>query len=100
MAQNTSKDFKEWQIKALMHKTYFDTGYGETSYFKYAIAVFGLTSNLLNQTIITFILYGIGCYIFGWAWYRYGWAEARAEIGNRFNLFMKEVRGKLDLNSV
>lgn len=84
--------------KLLLHKRYFDIGYGWTSYIKVVIAVFGIgaaaSGNELSAAIML-LAYGILCYIFGWAYVKYGWYTAEIEIGNLFNLFVKEMRKKI-----
>ena len=81
--------------KFALIKAYFDKGYGTTSYFKYAIALFGLASLQTLTTLIIFFFYGISCFFIGWLWYKYGFAEAEQEVSNRFNLFVKEMRRKI-----
>ena len=77
---------------AMLWKSYFDRGYGITSYLKYFIAFFGLTSRDVKTTFIIGIIYGLSCFLIGWLWYRYGLVETETEISNRFNPFVKEVR--------
>ena len=81
--------------KFALYKSYFDTGYGITSYLKYAIALFGLTSLETKLTLIIFLFYGISCFIVGWWWFKFGYQEAQNEVGNRHNKFVKEVREKI-----
>lgn len=89
--------FKEWQYKLCLHKTYFDTGYGITSYMKYIIALIGgmnvfyFNGSLLSVAVLGFA-YGIFCYFFGLIWYKWHFILAQNEVANRFNLFQKEVR--------
>jgi len=87
---------KNYKYRINLHKCYFDTGYGITAYFKYFIFVFGGLSfqqNIsLKYTIYVMLVYALFCYFFGWAWYRFGWYTAQIEVGNQFNLFVKEMR--------
>lgn len=89
------KCFKE---KALLQKRYFDIGYGWTSYLKIVVAVFGIgaaaTGNKTSAAIML-LFYGLFCYIFGWAYVKYGWYTIEIEITNKFNLFVREMRNKL-----
>jgi len=90
---------KQYKFKFNLHKRYFDIGYSITNYLKYFILLFGAVSfqkNIsLNLTIYIAFAYIIFCYIFGWAWVKFGWYEAEIEVGNHFNIFVNEVRKKL-----
>ncbi len=84
--------------KILLQKRYFDTGYGITSYIKVVVAVFGVGSVVTGYRLLPFImllLYGIFCYVIGWAYLKYGWYTIDLEITNKFNLFVKEMRKKI-----
>jgi len=83
------------KYKLLLHKAYFDAGYGITGYFKYLIALFGISTLNVKATLIIGVVYAFCCYIIGWAWYSYGFMIASQEIGNNFNLFVKEMRSKI-----
>jgi len=80
------------KYKLNLHKRYFDLGYGFTSYLKYFIAFIGLASRNVKWTMIIGVAYAISCYIFGWAWIKFGWYEAEIEVNNKFNKFVKEMR--------
>ena len=75
-----------------LHKQLFDTGYGLTNYFKYLIALFGISSLNVGKTLFLAILYAMFCYVVGFIWYFFGFVEVNAEVSNRFNLFTKEMR--------
>jgi len=77
-------------------KAYFDTGYGVTSYVKYLIAFYGLSSLDPKTTLIAAVIYGFSCFLVGWLWYKYDWVVASNEVANKFNLFQREVREKLN----
>ncbi len=81
--------------KLALLKSYFDAGYGITSYLKYMIAFFGLASADVKTTLIIGVLYGISCFLIGWIAYQSGFIEAQAEVSNQYNLFQKEIRRKL-----
>lgn len=89
------------KIKIMKQKRYFELGYGVTSYIKIIVAVVGIGgiaaggSKLLIALML--FLYGVFCYIFGWAFIKYHWYEADIEVGNIFNLFVKEMRKKLKI---
>lgn len=91
--------FTNRQYKIILHKNYFDTGYGLTSFPKYIAAVLGIGNAIVNQSlseiIIGGLIYAIVCYVIGFFWFRNGWVEASAEVGNQYNPFVKEVRTKL-----
>ena len=78
--------------KIALHKSYFDKGYGITSYLKYMIAYFGLASSDVKLTLIIGFSYAIFCYLFGMFLFWVGYIEAEHEVSNQFNLFQKEMR--------
>jgi hypothetical protein len=83
------------KLDIMMWKSYFDKGYGVTSYFKYLIGFYALASMKVTLTMIIGVIYGIVCFILGYWWYKYDWIIAEIEIGNKYNLFVQEVRKKL-----
>jgi len=87
---------KSYKYRLNLHKHYFDTGYGITSLAKYFILVFGgmsfQTELSLKWTMVLLVFYAVFCYLFGWAWFRFGWYEQQLEVSNQFNLFVKEMR--------
>ena len=87
------------KIKILKQKRYFDIGYGWSSYIKVIVAIIGIGGIVagISKTFIAIMLflYALFCYIFGWAFIKYGWYEAEIEVGNIFNLFVKEMRKKI-----
>ena len=78
--------------KFVLLKAYFDKGYGVTSYFKFAIAIFGVSSLNPKLTLSIFFVYGLLCFLIGWIWYKYGFAESEAEVSNKVNPFVQEMR--------
>lgn len=82
--------------KFCLYKAYFEKGYGITTYLKYLIILVGLAEGFATQSLSkTFILafvYGIACFFIGWGWYHYGLALTEQEVGNNFNLFVREMR--------
>jgi len=82
--------------KLNLHLFYLNKGLGLLNYAKYCVAFFGLTTQDPKWTAIIAVLFGISCYILGrwWVWSKY--AEAEIEVQNRINLFVGEVRNKLD----
>ena len=74
------------------HLTYFETGYGRTGYFKYVIALFGLTSLNLSTTMWAAFVYAISCYFIGRMWWNWGFQEAVKEVHNKHDLFVKQMR--------
>lgn len=82
--------------KFLVFKTYFDSGYGLTSYFKYLVAflgVSGLIAEVLSfkQVVYIGIGYGVFCYIIGRLWYYLRLPEISAYIDNKFDPFVHEM---------
>ena len=81
-----------YKIRLLTHKRYFDEGYGVLSYLKLVTIAFGITTLNLKATMTFVFLYALFCYIFGWAYIKYGWFTANKEIENRLDLFVQEMR--------
>ena len=87
----------ETKYKLLLLKRYFDAGYSLTSYFKYGIVGLAVLQPQLKEILtIIGLIYVPLCFPLGYFFYKCNWAEAEAEVGNRFNLFQKEVRGYLN----
>lgn len=83
------------KIKLCLYKKYFDTGIGLTSYAKYIIAFFGLASRDTTSTLIIAFSYLISCFFLGWWWLNSDFYKAEIELGNRYNIFVEEVRKKI-----
>ena len=86
---------KEKQLRGFkfcLHKAYFDKGIGLTNYVKYIIAFFGIATGNVKTVMWIAAAYAIFCYILGRLWYKFKLIEAEIEVGNRFNLFVKEIR--------
>ena len=81
--------------KFIQHKAYFDRGYSFTSYIKYMIAFFGISSLDVNKTMMLGLVYALFCYFFGRYMYKSGVADSEAEVSNRVNPFVKEVREEI-----
>ena len=78
--------------KFCLHKSYFDQGYGLTNYFKFLIALVGVSTLNVRLTLAIGFVYLPCCYVLGWAWYHYGFQKANIEVQNKFNIFVKEMR--------
>lgn len=87
-------------FKFLLHKAYFDKGMSFTSYIKYMIAYFGAASQDVETTLLIGVAYAVFCYFFGFFFYKWGFIAAEYEIGNAYNLFVREVRKKLKKQKV
>ena len=74
-------------------KAYLDKGVGLTNYFKYFMALFALASMDVKTTLIICFIYAIFCFALGYFWYKYDFIEGENEVSNRFNPFVKEMRG-------
>lgn len=88
-------DYKFW-MKVAIHKNYFDAGLGLTSYFKYFIGGYALSSLNIEKTLWLTLFYGVACYFLGIILFKTGWIEANTEVSNRFNPFVKEMRKKIN----
>jgi len=86
-------------FRILLWKTYFDKGYGLTSYFKYILAVMGAGAMFrgieLWWIFVIGISYGVVCFIIGKWWFDHKLIDVENEIANAFNPFQREVRAKL-----
>ena len=80
------------RFKIILHKAFFDKGYGILGYLKYLIAFFGFASGDWITTILLGIIYVPACYVAGRLWYAKGLATAEMEVGNQFNKFVIEMR--------
>lgn len=83
------------KLQINLYKAYFDKGLQLTSYAKYLIAFFALASLNVNLTLIIGFIYAVLCLILGFYWYKSDFIKAEIEVGNRYNLFVNEVRQKL-----
>ena len=81
--------------KILIHKRYFEQGYGVSSMLKYALLVLGFFEGFVMKSIsLTFILMGayvVGCYLFGYFCFHTKFMQAEQEISNDYNLFVARV---------
>ncbi len=89
------KGVNRYKFAFLVAKRYFETGYSITSYVKYVIALVGLSTLNMEKTLILAAVYIPVCFLVGWVWYRWDFAGAETEIGNRFNYFVREMREKI-----
>lgn len=87
---------KGFKYNLVLWFTYFETGYGKTGYIKIFIYLFGFGSLVADNSLaLTFIfagVYGIGCLIGGWAWFKFKFYDYQAEVGNQFNPLARELR--------
>ena len=92
--QNTAPNTYKKYLKIALHKRYFDTGFGTLNYLKYPLVLLGFAVPDVQGIIITAGVYAVICYSLGWWWLNHGMAEADAEVSNRYNPFVKEMRSK------
>ena len=85
-------EWKQYKFKFLLHKRYFDLGYGLTNLFKYALLAMGIASRDVTSTAILAVLYGIGCYFVGMLWVKWDFYTLDIEVSNKFNMFVDEMR--------
>jgi len=87
-----------WKFKICLHKSYLDQGIGLTNFLKYIVLLAGGGSIIATDgastslAVLGVIGYMIVCYISGRYYFTHGFKEAEMEVGNQFNLFVKEVR--------
>ena len=99
------KPFVKFEYKVLfcLHKNYLDTGFGLLNYLKYFMYAYAgadiISTQNYDRAFIVGAIYLILCYIIGYIWYNTDMARASAEIGNRYNLFIEEMRKKLKLKN-
>ena len=79
-------------FKFCLLKAYFDKGYSVTTYFKYLIVLFGVSSENVKWTLIFGLGYLLFCFILGYFWFKYRITEAEIEVNNRYDLFVQEMR--------
>ena len=84
------------KLKICLWKNYLDTGLGLTNYFKYFIAFFGLASSDVKATMSIALIYTLFSFFLGYFWLKSDFYKASIEIQNQFNIFVKEVRKKLN----
>lgn len=85
-----------YKYKFCLFKSYFEKGYGLSHYVFKLIAVIGMTSQQLANTIYAIIAYTIACFFVGYMWYKSDLIIAEHEVGNQFNLFQIEMRKALN----
>jgi len=78
--------------KLALIKAYFDEGYGFTSYFKYMIAFYGMSSLDVRNTLLVGFIYGLSCFLIGWLIFKTKFKDAQIEVQNRVNPFVDEMR--------
>ena len=81
--------------RLMLWKAYFDKGYGVSSYFKYLIAFYGMSSLNIKITMIAGVIYGLSCFITGYLWYKFKFVDAEHEVQNVVNPFIKEMRAAI-----
>ncbi|MAH51805.1 hypothetical protein CMI37_38670 [Candidatus Pacearchaeota archaeon] len=82
--------------RLMLWKAYFDKGYGVTSYFKYLIAFYGMSSLDVSLTMILGMFYGVSCFFIGYFWYKCKLVDAEHEVNNVVNPFIREMRDKME----
>lgn len=85
----------DFQYRLCLLKAFYDKGYNLTKPIILLIGLFGLSSNNIKNTMIMGVTYIIFAFILGWFWFRSKFVLAEAEVGNRYNLFQREVRNKI-----
>ena len=80
------------RYRFVLWKAYFEKGWALTSYIKYVIALFGLSSLNVKLTLFLGFLYGIDCFVVGWVWWKLKLVDEEQEVQNVINPFVREVR--------
>ena len=88
----------EFKVFLMRQKYYFDLGVGITNLFIKILAVIGVAAAIEGTSKTTILVVGLGyavfCYVLGFVYVKYKWLTAFIEVGNRLNLFVKEMREK------
>lgn len=79
----------------LILKYWFDVGWGWTSYIKYIIALFGLSSLNVKATLIIAVIYAVFCLLFGYFYCKYKWIDIQNDISNMYNPFCSDMRNAI-----
>jgi hypothetical protein len=83
------------KYKLCLWKSYFDKGLSLTNYLKYIIAFYSLAVRDFTAILLFCIAYAIFCFVLGFYWYKSNFIKAEIEVGNKYNLFVEEMRKKL-----
>ena len=86
------------KYRLCLWKGYFEKGYQLLNYAKYLIALFALSSLNVVVTMVLAAFFTVLCFFLGWFWFRYDWIKAEIEVGNNFNLFVKQMRKRISAN--
>jgi len=84
-----------------LFKGFFDKGYGLLSFPKYILVLLGAGEVLRTRgenpefIVLAGFCFGLLCILIGAIWYKTGLVLSEAEVGNRFNLFQREMREKI-----
>ena len=93
---------KRKAFKFFLWKKYFDIGFGYLYYPKYVFLLVGMGDVIASdgdstRVIIGGIIIAISCFIFGRICVMRQYPHMEQEIGNMFNLFVKEMRKEKDI---
>ena len=88
------KDWKgfEGKVKFNLQRHYVSQGKAVIGFAFGFIALFGISSQNVSQTLLLGVLFYIACYFLGRYWCKHHWFSAEMEVNNRFNPFVKEMR--------
>jgi len=88
------------KYRLCLWKAYFDKGRSVTNYFVFFLVLFGWYAFVkdlpVEITIILGVVYLMSCAFIGKFWYYHGFMEAEQEVTNHYNLFVIEMREKLN----
>lgn len=77
----------------------FNQGYGITSPIKWVASIVGIGSAIQGSSLIWIgigaLVYFLLCIGVGFLCFKYGWVDAMAEVSNKYNPFVKQMRRKL-----
>ena len=80
----------------------FNQGYSLTSPIKWVAATFGIGAAIQNYNLLWIlfgsVIYFILCLVTGILCFKYGWVDAMAEVGNKYNPFVKQMRKVIRYN--
>lgn len=80
------------RYRLLLFIRYLETGLSKTSYLKYVLGYVALASSDVLIAGLMGLGFGLFSFSLGYWWYRSDTIKIEVELGNQFNVFVKEMR--------